>query len=409
MLQINGKAIAEFKIVRPHYNSSYLTQSEMENIVKFARNFAGISLEIVEDAYTKPTENEIVVGNTNRPDCEKIDNYDEYRITVKGNAVYLNGGSPYATALAVAEFLKLLRNGDVSDSDSVVGSFKAVAQNYDPKKYFKPVWIDDFDGDKVDESKWYVIDEEYTGKDPTTGLSGKNGKRAWRKPSNVVIKDGCFNALYTQDEGNYYGGTIRTLDKMSFKYGYVETSAKLPHGSGFWNTLWMHGAEPKRLIGPEIDVNESFGSSLGAKANAHVWPSKEGTEKMGWKHRSFDWVRKGVSTYRLPESDGQTLKDEFHTYGFLWNEDYIAFTADGKIYVEMDLNEPGFEDFKEAFTCTRVKMILSGTSGFGNCPWPQTATEEEWKNSSVYTCDYVHLYQLSDDKSELYIDGVSAK
>lgn len=405
MLQINGKPINEFTIVRPHYNSSYLTQVEMEKIVKLAFNTSYAKIEIVEDVYCEPSENEIIVGNCNRLKVEKISDYDEYRITVSGSKVYLNGGSPYATAMAVSEFFKLLYNDDITDADSVVGSYKTASEDYDSKKTFKPVWIDDFDGDKVDETKWYVIDEEYTNKDPQTGLSGKNGKRAWRKPSNVIIENGCFNAIYTQDESNYYGGTIRTLDKMNFKYGYVETSAKMPQGSGFWNTLWMHGAEERRLIGPEIDVNETFGGSEWAKANAHVWPSARGKEEKGWTHRSFDGLRKGISRYSLPEDDGQTLKDDFHTYGVLWDEDYIAFTADGKIYVEMDLNELGLEDFKEAFTCTRVKMILSGTPGFGNCPWPQTATDEEWEKYGKYTVDYVHLYQLDDGKSELIAEN----
>lgn len=403
---INGKDLKEFKIVRPHYNSSYLTQIEMENLCKLAKNAANISLSIVEDAYTPEGENEIVVGNANRAGVEKITDYNEYRITVAGDKVYLNGGSPYATAMAVSEFAKLLKSKDVTDADSVVGSYKGTARTYDGKKCYKPVWIDDFDGENVDESKWYIIDEEYTNKG-ADGLSGKNGKRAWRKPSNVNVEDGCFHALYTQDEGNYYGGTIRTLDKFSYKYGYVETSAKLPQGNGFWSTLWMHSAEKTEFIGPEIDVNESFGSSLGAKANAHVWPNEKGKGERSWNHRSFDSLRRDTSTYRLPEDDEQTLKDAFHTYGFLWTEDYIAFTADGKIYVEMDLNEPGLEDFKEAFTCTRVKMILSGTPGFANCPLPQNATDEEWEKYSIYSVDYVHVYQLDDGgKSELVADSV---
>ena len=223
MLQINGKSLKEFSIVRPHYNSSYLTQVEIEKLQKLVFNNTYTKPEIVDDVCCEPFENEIIVGNCKRDGVEKITDYDEYRISVLGSKVYLNGGSPYATAMAVSEFLKMLYNEDITDANSIVGSYKTASKDYDFKKNLKPVWIDDFDGDKVDETKWYVIDEEYTNKDPETGLSGKNGKRAWRKPSNVVIENGCFNALYTQDEGNYYGGTIRTLDKMSFKYGYVET------------------------------------------------------------------------------------------------------------------------------------------------------------------------------------------
>ena len=74
-------------------------------------------------------------------------------------------------------------------------------------------------------------------------------------------------------------------------------------------------------------------------------------------------------------------------------------TGDGRIYCTLDLAvDP---DFVEAFTTTKMYPILSGTPGFSNCPWPQSATEEEWKNTNKYIVDYVHLYQLDDGVSEL--------
>lgn len=393
--KINGVDISNFSIVRPHYNTSYLVQLEIDALVKKIKDEAKATVEVLEDAYTKAGQYEIIVGKTNRDGVELIEGHDAFNITVSGDKVYLNGGNTYSTAMAVSEFAKLLANGVTDQSTLKNASYKATyLKSYDPKVTYRPVWVDDFNGTKVDTTKWDVIDEEYGQKDHKTGTSGKNGLRAWRRPENVKIYDGFFHAEATRDFDNYYGGTIRTNEHMNFMYGYVETSCLLPQGSGFWNTLYM-AAEQGGLVYPEIDVNESYGNSAVAEANAHVHVSKQATE-LGYIHRSFDTIRGNESRFRVPEGDGGTLKNAFHSYGFLWTEDYIAFTGDGKIYCDLNLNEEGFEDYKAAFTTVPVKMILSCVPGCSACPLPQKATDEEWATSNVYVSDYVHLYQLDD-------------
>ncbi len=393
---VNGVDISKFSIVRPHYNTSYLVQVEMEALVETVKNEKKGTVEILEDAYTAQGQYEIIVGKTNRDGVELIEEHDAFNITVSGDKVYLNRGNTYSTAMAVSEFAKMLQNGVTDRSTVKNASYKATyLKSYDPTVDYRPVWVDDFDGTKVDTTKWDVIDEEYGQKDHKTGTSGKNGLRAWRRPENIKIYDGFFHAECTRDFDNYYGGTIRTNKHMTFMYGYVETSCLLPQGRGFWNTLYMAAFEPAELVYPEIDVNESFGNSALAEANAHVHISKQAAE-LGYTHRSFDTLRANESRFRLPDGDPGSLKDAFHTYGFLWTEDYIAFTGDGKIYCDLNLNEEGFEDYKAAFTTVPVKMILSCVAGCSACPLPQTATDEEWATSNVYVSDYVHLYQLDD-------------
>lgn len=394
-MKINNIPANEFRIVRPHFNSSFLTEVQIEALKKLI--YGTDAKETVEDAYEAPAEREIIVGNTNRPGSIKIDDRDSFSVRIEGDKVYLNGGSPYATAAAVKSFARLLGSQDVTDQDSFSGSYKEYEGSVDRKTEYTPRWIDDFDGDSVDTSKWYLIDEEYTGKGPD-GLSGKNGKRAFRSPSPDItyIKNGCFNVNYSQDEHNYYGGTLRAYEKLQFKYGYMETSAKLPKGSGFWNTLWLSCLTKDMYIHPEIDVNESFGSAEVVKANVHIWPNAKAREE-GHAHHSFDDLKPGVRSFVCPDS--KLFCDDFHTFGVLWTDTSISFTGDGRIYCTFDLRSD--PDFTEAFTTTKMYPILSGTPGFSNCPWPQSATEEEWKNTNKYIVDYVHLYQLDDGVSEL--------
>ncbi len=409
-ITVNGVNIGRFVIVRPHYNSSYITQIEIDNLIKSVFDATGYELKLKEDAYCANAEYEIVVGNTNRQGIEKISNYDLYNVTVSGKKVYLNGGSTYSTAVAVSEFAKLCASGAVTDASSVKnGSYKATyTANYDSSVTYRPVWTDEFDGDSVDTSKWDIISEEYN-KKGTDGLSGQNGKRAWRNPDNVVIRDGYFHSVFTQDEGNYYSGTLRTYNTLIFKYGYVEMSSITPQGSGFWSTLWMSSANVRENMfehgcSMEVDIAENFGNSAVTNANAHVWPKGVGPT-LGFVHRSFDQIRSNEKKYSVQKTDGKLLSEDFHTFGFLWTQDYIAFTADGKIYCDLNLNDPGFEDYKYAYTENFVNLRLAGTAGFSNCPLPMTATEEEWANTNQFIVDYVHIYQLNDGVSGIVSDA----
>ncbi len=405
-ITINGVGIGEFYIVRPHYNSSYITQLEIEKLIDSVYKSTGFMLKIKEDAYTSPFEYEIIVGNTNREGIEKIEDYDHYNVTVSGKKVYLNGGNTYSTAISLRAFGKILENGAVTDKHSVKnGSYEqAYRDNCDTAKDYRPVWVDDFDGNEVDTTKWDIISEEYA-KKGDDGLSGQNGKRAWRKPENVMIYDGYFHSVFTQDDGNYYSGTLRTYTTMTYKHGYLEMSSLTPKGSGFWSTLWMSSANVKENnfasgYSMEVDIAENFGNAAVTDANAHVWPKGIG-EAYGFEHRSFDQIRANESKYSVQKTDGKLLSDDFHTFGFLWTEDYIAFTADGKIYCDLDLNEDGVEDYKAAYTENLVNLRLAGTAGFCNCPLPQTATDEEWANTNQFIVDYVHLFQLDDGVSKL--------
>ena len=400
-ITINDVNIGKFSIVRPHYNSSYMTQLEMEELVDMVYNKTGYMLEIVEDVYVSEGDFEIVVGNTNRANVKKLDNYENYDITVSGKKVYLNGGNTYSTAMAVSEFTKLLSNGSVNDKNSTGGTYKTAIKNYDLSKNYRLVWCDDFDGTTVDPTKWVIVNEEYWEFDPVTGTSGQNGKMAWRKPENVRIANGMFHSILTQDAVGYYSGTIRTNELLTYKYGYVETSAKLPHGNGFWSTLWMRSLKNADYLAmPEIDVNECYGNTYDLDCNLHAWPSKN--NEFGWDEH------KGLSgKFSLPKTDldDEKLSDGFHTYGVVWDENTLKCVGDGKVYHTIDLNKTGREIFKAAYNDVLVTMHLSASCGFSNCPLPMTATEEEWKNSNIYYVDYVHLYQLDDGKSVIKADN----
>ena len=210
-----------------------------------------------------------MVGNNNRNGVEKIADHDEYRIKISGTKVYLNGGSPHATAMSVTEFSKLISSGEITDSVSTVGNYSKTISTYDSSKYYVHKWGDDFDGDSVDTTKWKLITEEHYGTGPD-GLSGQNGKQALRVPEANVVKDGCLYQLQYYDDKAYYGGTIRTTKLMKYMGGYLEHSVKLPDNPSSWNTLWLNSPESNGVIGPEVDLNENFGDPNVAHFNLHT-------------------------------------------------------------------------------------------------------------------------------------------
>lgn len=392
-ITVNGTNIKYYRIVRQHFNGSYLTQMEIEKLVSAIDKKTGYALPVVDDEYCEAGDFEIVIGNTNRG-SRKYDSRDQYEISVDGSRVTINGGSYYATALGVSEFIKLTEKNIITSDDSYLGSYTETVSGYDRSKYYTPTWYDDFDGDTIDRSKWRVVG---SGESVYSGQHGKICDRS-DEPDVVYVSDGYFNIAAKMDEHYYYGGMLRTDRTMDYRYGFIEYSAKLPEGNGYWITLWMCGNEEGSILSPEIDVNESFGDSSVIAANCHSWPTSIGTQ-MGYEHTSLDkdyWSKK---KYYCP--DDKKFSDDFHTFGFLWTPSEMTFTCDGKVYFSYDITIT-----PEDIECFNHKMflILSMIVGAGDSPYDiEKMTKEQWQNTNRFITDNVYLYQLNDGVSELNV------
>ncbi len=401
-ITVNGTNIKDFYIVRPHFNSSYITQMQIEEMVKYITEKTGYRLKIVEDEYVAAGACEIVVGNTNRQGVEKLTDRDSVGVTVTGNKVFLNGGSPYATAMAVSEFQKLLKSGTVADT-AVSASYKELADGYDSATYYKPVWMDDFDHSPgvngVSSKKWWIISED---KDKFHA-EGYNGKTSVRSSSADVLRveDGYLKMSAKYDGSFYYGAMLRSTYDLVYRYGYVEESAILPNGGGLWTALWVTSAGGD-FCGQEIDINECFGNAKMIAANAHTWPSEQ-AEADGWQHTSLDGKYSNEKKYECP--DGKLFSDGFHTFGYLWTQNEMTFTCDGKVYFTYELKEENTQDYF-AFN-TESQLILSLATGFASNGSAPEEGAPYWTESNTLTVDYVHLYQIKDGK-QLWKNGVEA-
>ncbi len=397
-ITINGVQLSEFIFVREHYNASYLTELEMNDAIATLYQRTGYKLSIVHDAYTKPTEYEIIVGNADREGVETVTNYDEYRITVKGTKVYLNGGSAHATALAVAEFQKML-GGEITDASSVMGSYDHTISGYDKTTTLYKTWGEDFDGDKINTDVWKVGD-------PTSWNTGLNGKLQLRStdPNDVFVKDGKFHICAREDERNYYGGIIQTY--KTYKYGYIEMSSKIPHGTGFWTALYLCSDDGHSVLdpslpmlgNPEYDVMECFGNSEHYQANIHSWPSGGADALYGWEHISLDGATYGNDKrYRSVDKD-VPLGYDFHTYGMMWDNELVTFTCDADPFFSYDTTTT-LQDIETNNHNVWIRIAMN--VGSATNPEPGiTENPEDWINTGRFIVDWVNVYQKNDGLCE---------
>lgn len=396
-ITINGVAINKFTVIRPHYNSSYMTYSEVEKFADKVLTVTGYAMQIKDDTVTKESEYEIIIGDCTRPNVEKIANRDEYKITVSGKKVFINGGCPQATTMGVSEFMKSIDSkGTFADTDTVTGSYSESVATYDKSTYYTPKFeehFDDISGDNVNENGLNTDIWKLT----TAGKKGYGGYKAIRAtdPEHVFVKDGLFqiHPYVDHETQTYYGGFLRCEDGMKFTYGYVEYSAKIPDGPSFWTALWLRCTDKSGSSRPEIDIAECFGNSRTYSFNLHTWPGQDAAE-FGVEHTSLDGGK--YPDKKITCLDDKKFNDDFHTFGMLWTKDVAWATCDGIPYFKYNMG-----DKETDYWCfgKMVDICISLACGFEEVPGgadPNTAGPEVWNDTGKYYVDWVYVYQIED-------------
>ncbi|SNR77213.1 glycoside hydrolase family 16 protein [Blastococcus mobilis] len=188
-----------------------------------------------------------------------------------------------------------------------------------PPSGWAQVFGDEFTGRKLDADVWQPDREG-----DLAGIPFNPGiEDAWFDAANVAVADGSL--VLTVEErrrtlaGRTYGyssGMVQSNAAIALRPSrYVEARIRFPGCDGCWPAFWLH---PLDRWPPEIDIAEFLES--GSESQPHfnyILPSEEKT---------------GPDMYGDPDVDH---RDEFHTYGALWEDSRVVPYLDGRPYEEV--------------------------------------------------------------------------
>jgi len=199
---------------------------------------------------------------------------------------------------------------------------------------FVMVWNDEFEGDKLDLTKWsYQI-----GTGSSEGLTGWGNDELeyyTDRSANVDVKDGNLVITAIKEEERYNGsmftsGRIRTFTNegetlFATRFGRVEARMKLPEGEGLWPAFWLLPAD-KSIYGEwatsgEIDIMEARGRV----------PDKVG----GAIHFGQDWPNNVCKNEEYTFPEGTDITD-YHIYALEWEPGELRWYVDDECYYTMN-------------------------------------------------------------------------
>lgn len=206
-----------------------------------------------------------------------------------------------------------------------------MAENSKQEKW-NLVWSEEFNGNKLDRTKWdYIIGNGFWSGDTWISGWGNNEKEYYTdREKNIKVSDGklALTALKESYKGeaagsqttfDYTSGKIVSKDLFNKKYGRFELRAKLPTGKGLWAALWMLPQDDVYggwATSGEIDIVEGWGSKpdriAGTLHYGSVWPKNVHTGK--------DYIFKDSNV------------EGFHDYALEWLPGEIRWYVDGELY-----------------------------------------------------------------------------
>lgn len=184
----------------------------------------------------------------------------------------------------------------------------------------KIVFFDDFNGDRLDTSKWNMEQtgdhfnnelQAYVDSNATVFIA-HGSKTEGAKNGALIIQPRYFPGFKTKDgqKFDFISGRINTKNKIEFTEGTISARIKLPAGPGLWPAFWMLGNGIWPGTG-EIDIMENIGEKDWASAAVHgIGYSGDA----GLVNRAY-FTKNDVTNW--------------HVYAVDWTADSLVFKYDG--------------------------------------------------------------------------------
>lgn len=360
----------------------------------------GIALALSDDG-AEPSDNEILVGETNRTERAKVllEGMMAVELTEEGKLL-LTGGHAVTVESAVKRFIRINKN----EKEAALFSEFTDFQSKKPGGY-EYVWGDEFEDSEFDMTKWCF--------EARMGGTGQI-KVAYDKDV-LKIYDGhaTLRAMHWSDpddpEKMYkVPRSLCTLNTMNFDYGYAEIRANVPFFTGAWPSFWATTAcniSGRRNMGwhAEIDCFEVFGHPVNVVPNIHKWYDEfdfRSEYGVDYRHTQYPGRKKPVWAFDNPD----TINNEWHTYAFEKTETAINFFVDGMYYGSCDIVNsydihPDMSVYQDPIFLIMNNHVFSEDSKFK----PNLISENPEKLPADYHIDWVRVY-MKPDKGTLYVD-----
>lgn len=169
---------------------------------------------------------------------------------------------------------------------------------------FNLVWNDEFDGSRLDDSKWDVPE-------------GERRDGWWRKDAVKLDGKGHLEISAFRDGDKFIDGCARTRDKFEHAFGYYVARVRLQKHQGHWSAFWLYNDSVGKIgdegrDGTEIDIYEK--PSLDIIVN----------HAMHWD--GYGEFHKSASTRAYVPG----ITRGYHTFALLWTKEEYVFYVDGK-------------------------------------------------------------------------------
>ncbi len=171
-------------------------------------------------------------------------------------------------------------------------------------KTWKMVWHDEFDGTKLDESKWALPE-------------GKRRDGLWSRKAIDLDGKGHLVIKTLKDGNKFLDACITTQGKFEHGFGYYVARIRLQKQPGHWSAFWLTCPGVNKVgdqgrDGTEIDIME------------RPWLDERVQHTFHWDGYGKDHKTEG-KVVRVPG-----VMEGFHAFAIWWKPDEYAFYIDGK-------------------------------------------------------------------------------
>ncbi|MGC4051173.1 MAG: glycoside hydrolase family 16 protein [Paludibaculum sp.] len=200
---------------------------------------------------------------------------------------------------------------------AITACLLSTAASAAPPEGYKLKWADEFDGPKVDGSKWNF----------------RTDSKHWstQRPENVVQEKGRLVLLLKKEEagGMHYTGA-GVISKPTFRFGYYESRFRVLTGKGWHSSFWMmghdgSGSTATTATALELDVIENDSIDLTSYGvTTHKWQGQ---------HTSHGHKKVPISTLA-----------DFHVFGCEYTQTSVKYFVDGTLVQTVDLSQMPHSD-----------------------------------------------------------------